>query len=320
MGAVETIIDTVTDNRTYYKCPKCKEEVWAYGSFVGNVCWDCPGTIGHAVIKTTDLATFGATSTILDAATDNRTEYRCPRCGVEKWAYGVGIGRPCLDCVSKDPFDLGIGKDGKNWFDMTNAADCAKSLRSFINNNYDSSGSSVTINGKQFSNVIPKHKLQKAFGYDRISTNWCCGNNAINICLKMHGYNKQMSADEYSYNPIGCGWSWENFYYKNLKYTFDRCGWDGTETMAKDPGMKWSYIDGTDFSKQSCIIMGGRGRCAHYTIVLGVNDDGTHYLVMDQSLEMWLVDTSLFRKISTYHMTQGMGVNLYKQHSVYRVG
>lgn len=35
MGAVETVVDAVTDNRTYYKCPSCKQEVWAYGSFVG---------------------------------------------------------------------------------------------------------------------------------------------------------------------------------------------------------------------------------------------------------------------------------------------
>eukprot|EP00483_Globobulimina_turgida_P009029 UN09047 len=90
--------------------------------------------------------------------------------------------------------------------------------------------------------------------------------------------------------------------------------------MAKDPGMKWGYIDDTNYERESCIIMGGRGRCAHYTIILGVNDSKTHYLVMDQSLEMWLVDTSLLRKISVYNMTQGMGVNLYKQHSIYRVG
>ena len=38
MGAVETIVDTVTDNRQYYKCPGCGKEVWAYGSFKSNTC------------------------------------------------------------------------------------------------------------------------------------------------------------------------------------------------------------------------------------------------------------------------------------------
>ena len=84
--------------------------------------------------------------------------------------------------------------------------------------------------------------------------------------------------------------------------------------------MNWNFIDNTDFSRNSCIIMGGRGVCAHYTIVLGVNDERSHYLVMDHGLEMWLVDVPLFRKISTYNLTQGTGINLYKQHSVYRVG
>ena len=95
MGAVETVLDVATGNRTYYNCSKCGQEVWGYGSFVGNVCLNCPGTLRHATIKTIDLATFGTTSTLIDTVTDNKTKYRCPRCGVKKWAYGVGIGRPC---------------------------------------------------------------------------------------------------------------------------------------------------------------------------------------------------------------------------------
>merc|ERR1719379_3147798 len=100
---------------------------------------------------------------------------------------------------------------------MSAAADSAKPLSAFISNNFNSSGSVVTINGKRFSNAISREKLQRARSYKRISTNWCCGNNAINICLKMHGYNKQMSASEYAYNPIGCGWSYENTMRKTSK-------------------------------------------------------------------------------------------------------
>jgi DNA-directed RNA polymerase subunit RPC12/RpoP len=328
MGAVETILDTVTDNRTYYDCPRCGQEVWAYGSFVGNVCWECPGTLAHGIVKTTDLATFGATSTVLDAVIDNRTEYRCPRCGVKKWAYGVGIGRPCLDCIGHDPLDFGLSKSGKDWYDMSKAADAQVSLTTFLDNDYYSTssgggGNVITINGQTFRNVIPKYKLQKAKYYTEVDTNWCCGNNAINMCLKMHGYSKQLSSNQYSYNTsMKCGWSYSNFYQRNLKNTFDAkyCRWQGTETMAREPAMKWGFIDKTDFTRNSLIIMGGRGSCAHYTIVLGISEDNKHYLVTDQSLKIWLVDVSLFRKISVYHLTQGMGVNLYKQHSVYRVG
>lgn len=54
MGAVETVIDAATDNRTYYNCPRCGQRVWAYGSYVGNVCWNCPGTITSGLISTVD--------------------------------------------------------------------------------------------------------------------------------------------------------------------------------------------------------------------------------------------------------------------------
>ena len=154
------------------------------------VCCKCPGsTIAHAVVQGTDLVRFGVTSSNLDVIIDNRTEYRFSRCGVEKWAFGVGIGRPCLDCISKDPFD----------WEMSEAAGCAKSLDSFISNNCNPSGfvtllSSlflselrstkientfvhrsdrlcvsicmlmgcvVTINGKRFSKLIPRSKLER---------------------------------------------------------------------------------------------------------------------------------------------------------------
>ena len=53
---------------------------------------------------------------------------------------------------------------------MSRAADCAKSLASFCEDNYNSSGNVVTINGKNFSNVISRNNLIDAFGYKRINT------------------------------------------------------------------------------------------------------------------------------------------------------
>jgi len=158
MGAIETVVDVVTDNRTYYNCPKCNREVWAYGSYVGNVCLDCPGTLSHGVVKTVDNVTFGLTSTAIDAMVDNKTEYRCPRCGVKKWAYGVGIGRACLDCRFKDEnlYDIGIYED---WFNMSEASDLEMRFDDFLDC-YKSD--TVTLNGHTFYNVTPKKKVRKS--------------------------------------------------------------------------------------------------------------------------------------------------------------
>lgn len=49
---VNTTVSAIADDRTYYKCPRCKREVYAYGSFAGNVCLDCPGTVLSGVGST----------------------------------------------------------------------------------------------------------------------------------------------------------------------------------------------------------------------------------------------------------------------------
>lgn len=84
-------VDILTDNRTYYNCPGCGQRVWAYGSWVGNRCWDCPGTLFDGVIRSNHI-----TSTVSDVVTDRKIRYTCNRCGKEKWAYGGGY--TCLDC------------------------------------------------------------------------------------------------------------------------------------------------------------------------------------------------------------------------------
>lgn len=61
---VTTAVDAITDNRTYYNCPRCNRRVYAYGSFVGNVCLKCPGTVLSAVGNSTSMVTFGATEPV----------------------------------------------------------------------------------------------------------------------------------------------------------------------------------------------------------------------------------------------------------------
>ena len=42
-------------NRVDYTCPGCGREVWALSMWAGNVCWKCPGTILHGIVKGTPL-------------------------------------------------------------------------------------------------------------------------------------------------------------------------------------------------------------------------------------------------------------------------
>eukprot|EP01084_Bolivina_argentea_P127474 225437_1 len=322
MGAVETIIDTVTDNKKYYNCPGCGDEVWAYGSFVGNTCWNCPGTFGDAILRTADVITqVPIASTTKDLIFDNKIEYRCQRCGVKKWAYGGGVGRVCLDCRNK-----GWGNDKyDNWYDIDNAADSTKSLDTILDYYYDSSGKSVTIQGETFNNMTPKYKLAKTKNYKEINTSYCCGNNAINMCLKIHGYNKQLTDSQYKHDKIcgvECGYTYKEFYEKNIENNFTYHSWKGNKGYLKDPKMQWDYLNATDFSEYSLIIMGGDG-VGHYTIVLGVNTRRTHYLVSDQSKKVWLVDASLMRKMCTYGLSKSqgtIGINAYNECSMFRVG
>lgn len=41
LRVAETIVTASCDIRTSYKCPRCNDDVWAYGQFVGQTCWDC---------------------------------------------------------------------------------------------------------------------------------------------------------------------------------------------------------------------------------------------------------------------------------------
>ncbi|ETO35544.1 hypothetical protein RFI_01516 [Reticulomyxa filosa] len=97
-----TVADTLTDTKRYYKCPKCNREVWAYGTFDGNICWECPGTLVQATAKVVDATTGNSTkaisSTLADTLTDTKRYYNCPKCNREVWAYGTFEGNVCWEC------------------------------------------------------------------------------------------------------------------------------------------------------------------------------------------------------------------------------
>eukprot|EP01084_Bolivina_argentea_P162348 282553_1 len=88
MGVVQTVHDVVTDTKKYYRCPRCNREVWAYGSFVGNVCLDCPGTVISAVGSTANMATFEATRPV---------------------SFLLSAAAPAITTIAKAPIDLITG-------------------------------------------------------------------------------------------------------------------------------------------------------------------------------------------------------------------
>mmetsp|Transcript_4486 Transcript_4486/g.7673 ORF Transcript_4486/g.7673 Transcript_4486/m.7673 type:complete len:339 (-) Transcript_4486:238-1254(-) len=338
MGAVETVIDTVTDNKKYYNCPGCGEEVWAYGSFVGNTCWNCPGTLGDAVLRTGDMAVpvFSATK---DALCDNKIEYRCQRCGVKKWAYGAGVGRVCLDCRSNG-FAWDSGKYG--WYKISEACEVEESLDSILEYDYNDEGDSIEIDGKTFTNVVQKWRLEQLQpdngGYHEVDWSYSCGCNAINMCLKIWGYGKQLTQSKliddatkadigtkYIYQTkfgVKCGCTFTDFYEKNIKPVFNYRAWKGNQGKVKDADMEWDFLNGTDFTEYSLIILGGDG-VGHFTVVIGISEDRSYYLVTDQSLKVWLCDTSLMRTICKYGFSKSQGTvgfNVFNECSMYRVG
>ena len=305
-----------------------------------HVCEYKSGTLGDAVLRTGDMA-VPVFSTTKDTVFDNKIEYRCQRCGVKKWAYGLGVGRVCLDCRDK-----GWGKDKyDHWYDMSEAADAEKSLSTILDYYYDSDDDSIEIGGEKFTNVIPKYRLNKVRGmnYHKVYWSYSCGCNAINMCLKMWGYDKQYKSsildtdavvnkkrndyqDKYIYQKVligtECGLSWTEFYTKNIKPVFDFHDYACNKGTFKDAEMQWDFLDSTDFTNYSVIILGGDG-VGHFTIVIGVNESKTHYLVTDQSQRVWLCDTSLMRKICIYGFSKSqgsVGLNIRNECSMYRVG
>lgn len=130
-SVVGTIADVATDKRTYYKCPRCGKEKWAYGTFAGTQCLDCTpsnpvGTAVDVVTHTADMvvdttvgvatggqvkitgAVSGSVGYLTDKATNGnkgQVSYNCPVCKKEVWAYGSYAGTTCKKCMSEGKVD-----------------------------------------------------------------------------------------------------------------------------------------------------------------------------------------------------------------------
>ena len=116
-----TIADVVTNNKTYYNCPRCGSRKWAYGSYAGGTCWNCcPSNLGGflvdaatATVDTTiEVATGDAVHGVTGAAVGfvcdkatggscGRVSYKCPDCSIEVWAYQGHVGHSCKNCMRK---------------------------------------------------------------------------------------------------------------------------------------------------------------------------------------------------------------------------
>jgi DNA-directed RNA polymerase subunit RPC12/RpoP len=57
---IKTLGETITNQKTNYKCPSCGAKVWAYGQFAGQSCWNCKGK--NPIKAVFDIST-GAVST-----------------------------------------------------------------------------------------------------------------------------------------------------------------------------------------------------------------------------------------------------------------
>jgi len=90
--------------KVYYNCPGCDARVWAFPAYVGNRCWGCPGTIFHAIVKTTPV--LRQAETIIDTQNDNKTKYSCSGCGADVWAYGQFAGQKCWECKTNGPISF----------------------------------------------------------------------------------------------------------------------------------------------------------------------------------------------------------------------
>eukprot|EP01084_Bolivina_argentea_P113073 201611_1 len=248
----------------------------------------------------------------------NKIYYYCPSCGDEVWAYSGFEGNTCWGCKGSKPF---VNKG--SWYDLMDKR--AAKLPSNLSNFFDASGGKVTLtynSGKEnvvFVNVLPKKRWQKASNYNNVSTSYTCGLNAINMGLKMWDYGFQWKLSNYSYKYFGnakWGMSGSDFYEKNVQKAFKHCGYKYHETFAGIGSFpfKWDYIDNNNYTQYCIIGMGGYGLGAHYFLIIGVDEEKQHYLITDQTKNVWVAGVKLMRTALIYQN------NGYSQHSLYKIG
>ena len=260
----------------------------------------------------------------------NEIDYYCPECGDKVWAYKGFENNKCMDCISSGKSSGPSGRRGPIQVAESNYI-AKKSHNDFLCNCYESDGKTVKIGGYTFTNVVPKGSSEDAVGWYHVdeykvtSDTYVCGLNAINMSLKLWGYDKQIKKSEYGYEYVDIagipdlqlkwGMSGEDYYKYNIEPVFDYCGYSSQRQFLADGiDFNWKMIDGTDYTNYNLIILGGYGTAGHYMMIIGVDKDKQHYLVTDQETNVYLVDTKCLKSMAIYS-TIG-----YQQHSLYKVG
>ena len=183
------------------------------------------------------------------------------------------------------------------------------------------------MGGYTFKNVVPKGSSEKnAVGwyhvdeYDETNDTYVCGLNAINMSLKMWGYDKQIKKSGYGYEYVGIMGVPD----LQLKWGMSGSGLNQSliivdihqkdNFLAGGIDFNWKMIDDTDYTNYNLIIMGGYGTGGHYMMIIGVDEDKQHYLVTDQATNVYCVGTKCLKSMAIY------STNGYQQHSLYKVG
>lgn len=188
------------------------------------------------------------------------------------------------------------------------------------------------ICGIKFSNFVPISKLKRIRydgGYDEYNEGYTCGLNAINMSLRIWGYDKQMALSEYSYKyPVidaqsaRWGLTGQEMYDYNIKNTFDYApdpSWEEC-TVVGTPGLDIGYIDNTDYTSYTVMLVSGTGTSGHYILIIGVSEDKSYYLVTDQSRKIWLMSYSTMRDQNMFYYRSNAGYSVMDVRSYYRMG
>lgn len=186
---------------------------------------------------------------------------------------------------------------------------------------------SPVINGVKFRNFVPMKKLKrvKDCNYHEVNAGYTCGLNAINMSLKIWGYDKQLKQKDYAYKSVvnskdRWGMTGKEMYEYNIKPVFKyRSGsWDSWPGSERD--LNIDFVNGTDYTKYTLMFVSGLGFKGHYMMVIGVSVDKKYYLITDQQCVIWLVRAKDMKKENLFYYKFNGGFSVTNVRSFYRMG
>ena len=185
-------------------------------------------------------------------------------------------------------------------------------------------------NGTEWD-IVPARRLEMSEDREDIGggygkkkdkkSDYVCGANACNKALKMWGYSKQVTRDNYPYTYFGgirVGPRPSNYASNCIYRHFDA---DKVEVDTSDD-IRWDIIDETDYSKQCVIVVGHLG-CgglgdAHYFMIVGVNCDKSKYIITDQEDRYFEIE---YDRLKLYlKMDKQIGWSMTDRCGCFRVG